>query len=279
MTTESPVHDQTLSLNGLRFHYRDWGDPDAPPLVLLHAYTQHARTWDTVARALANRFRVLALDQRGHGESEHATDYGEQRLVDDLEAFVDALGIDRFRAIGFSIGSAAACGFAARHPERVERLVLMESFTDGDEPEAVAHLTTLRGLPESFAAPEDAAAAFRPLAPYAAEDELRHWMTSGLVLGEDGRVHWRYDPVFHQYGPPGRLVPAMTVFWERLRQVTCPILLVVGEESWRVDAVRQMAPDYPRARLVIMPQSGHWVPLDNPQGFLRVVEGFLTEAA
>jgi pimeloyl-ACP methyl ester carboxylesterase len=279
MTTSPPVHDQSLSLNGLRFHYREWGDPAAVPLVLLHAYTQHARTWDTVARALADRFRVLALDQRGHGESAHAADYGEQRLVDDVEAFVDALEIDRFRAIGFSIGSAAACGFAARHPQRVERLVLMESFTDGDEPEAVAHLTTLRGLPESFAAPEEAAAAFRSLAPYATEDELRHWMASGLALDEDGRVRWRYDPVFHQYGPPGRLVPAMAVFWERLRQVTCPILLVVGEASWMVEAVRQMAPAYPRARLVIVPQAGHWVPLDNPQAFLGAVESFLTEEA
>ena len=134
-------------------------------------------------------------------------------------------------------------------------------------------------MPESFASAEEAAAAFRPLAPYAAEDELRHWMASGLALGEDGRVHWRYDPVFHQYGPPGRLVPAMAVFWERLRQVTCPILLVVGEESWMVEAVQQMAPVYPSARLAIVARAGHWVPLDNPQGFLRVVEDFLTQAA
>ena len=85
----------------------------------------------------------------------------------------------------------ASLGFAARHPERVERLVLVENFTDGDEPEAVAHLTSLRGLPESFASPEEAAAAFRPLVPYAKEDELLHWMASGLVRGEDERVHWR----------------------------------------------------------------------------------------
>jgi pimeloyl-ACP methyl ester carboxylesterase len=278
MDTAPVVHDQTLTLNGLRFHYREWGEPDTPPLVLLHAYTQHARTWDTVARALARRFRVLVLDQRGHGESEWTADYGEQRLVDDLEAFVDALGLDRFRAAGFSIGSAAACGFAARHPDRVERLVLIECFTDGDEPEALAHLTTLRGLPDSFASPQEATVAFRPLAPFAAEEELRHWMASGLVQEADGRFRWRYDAVFHQYGPPGRLVPAMAVFWERLRQVTCPILLVVGEGSWMVEAVQQMVSGYPRARLTIVPDAGHWVSLDNPQAFLQVLEGFLTES-
>ena len=277
MDTEPLVRDKTLTLNGLRFHYREWGTPDAPPLVLLHAYTQHARTWDTVARRVADRFRVLALDQRGHGESEHTADYGEQRLVEDLAAFVDTLRLERFRVVGFSIGGAAAGGFAARHPERVERLVLVENFTDGDEPAAVAHLTSLRGLPESFASPEAAAAAFRPLAPYAAEDELLHWMSSGLAQGADGRFRWRYDPVFHQYGPPGRLVPAMAVFWERLAQVTCPILLVAGEESWVVEAAQQMVTVYPRARLTIVPDAGHWVPLDNPNGFLQVMEAFLRE--
>ena len=169
---------ETLSLNGLRFHYREWGSPAAPPLVLLReGYTQHARAaWDTVARHLARGFRVLALDQRGHGKSEWATDYHEQRLVDDVEAFVDALGLQRFPLVGFSIGCAAACGFAARHPERVARLVLVEGFTDGSEPEALVHLTKLRGLPDNFASPEEAAAAFRPLAPYPGRRQLLHWM-------------------------------------------------------------------------------------------------------
>ncbi|HYI24576.1 MAG TPA: alpha/beta fold hydrolase, partial [Thermomicrobiales bacterium] len=87
MDAGTPVRDETIHLDGVRFHYRDWGDPAAPPVVLLHAYLQHARTWDTVARALADRFRVLALDQRGHGKSAWAADYHELRLVGDLAGF------------------------------------------------------------------------------------------------------------------------------------------------------------------------------------------------
>jgi hypothetical protein len=86
MGCEPQVRDETLTLNGLRLHYRDWGDPAAPPVVPLHAYLQHARTWDTVARDLADRFRVLVLDQRGFGESAWAADYHELRLVADLGA-------------------------------------------------------------------------------------------------------------------------------------------------------------------------------------------------
>src|SRR4051812_26692621 len=103
------VRDETIMLNGLRFHYRDWGDRAAPPLVLLHAYTMHARTWDTVARGLAHRFRVLALDQRGHGESEWSSDYHEQRLIADMAAFADALGLATSPVVGFSIGGSTAC--------------------------------------------------------------------------------------------------------------------------------------------------------------------------
>jgi pimeloyl-ACP methyl ester carboxylesterase len=276
MDDGTTVRDATLTLNGLRFHYRDWGDPESPPLVLLHAYTQHARSWDTVAHTLADRFRVLALDQRGHGESGLATDYHEQRLVEDFTAFVDALGLNRFYAIGFSIGGNAACAYAALHPERVERLVLVECFTEGSEPEAVAHLRILQILPETFAAPENAAAAFRPLAPYATEEELRRWMVGGLAQDTDGRWSWRYDPVLRRPGPPGRLVAPMDVFWERLTQVRCRTLLVVGAASWMPEPVAQAARN-PHARTVTIPDAGHWVPLDNPAGFLSVVRPFLTE--
>src|SRR5215207_2567809 len=103
MDTEAPVRDETVILDGLRLHYREWGDPAAPAVVLLHAYTQHARTWDTVARGLADRFRVLALDHRGFGESAWAADYHELRLVADLGGFVDALRLATFSTVGFSM--------------------------------------------------------------------------------------------------------------------------------------------------------------------------------
>jgi len=107
------VRDETVTLDGVRLHYRDWGDPAAPPLVLLHAYLQHARTWDTVAQGLADRFRVLALDQRGFGESAWAADYHELRVVADVAQFVDALGLGAVSLVGFSFGGSAAYAWAS----------------------------------------------------------------------------------------------------------------------------------------------------------------------
>src|SRR5215210_5920208 len=166
MTSEPMVRDETVTLDGLRFHYRDWGDPAAPPLVLLHAYLQHARTWDTVATGLADRFHVLALDQRGFGESAWAVDYHELRLVADVAEFVDTLGLGTVSLLGFSIGGSAAITYAQLYPDRVERLVAFECFTDPDVAEEasyrqtmLAHLSHLRSLPESFASLEEAVAA------------------------------------------------------------------------------------------------------------------------
>src|SRR4051794_15455837 len=165
MDTELRVRDETVTVDGLRFHYRDWGNPAAPAVVLLHGYMGTARDWDTIARGLADRYRVLALDQRGFGESGWATDYHEQRLVDDLGAFVDVLGLPTFAAVGFSGGGTTAGSYAAREPGRVTALVLAECFGADDNPALTALLQTLRALPETFASPEEAAAACRPLAP------------------------------------------------------------------------------------------------------------------
>jgi pimeloyl-ACP methyl ester carboxylesterase len=144
----------------------------------------------------------------------------------------------------------------------------------------LAHLNHLRSLPEVFAAPEEAVAAFRPLAPYAQEDELRHWMLGGLKQGTDGAWTWRYDPIFRiPASLPGRLNASPDVLASRLAGVRCPTLLLAGEESWMVEPTQRLVASNPHARMVTVPQAGHWVPLDNPSGFLRVVRGFLTEEA
>jgi esterase len=284
MDTKPLVRDETVTLDGLRFHYRDWGDRSAPPVVLLHAYLQHARTWDTVARGLADRFRVLALDHRGFGESEHAADYHELRLVSDLAGFVDALGLGTFSAVGFSLSVNVAVSYAALYPDRVGRLVLLEGFADPDEQGHASwirlmhdQMGRLLALPESFASLEEAVAAFRPLAPFAADEELRLWMDGGLAPGGDSRWHWRYDPAFRVPGPPERLKAVQSLVDARFARVTCPMLLLAGAESWLVEPMHRMARHNSRARTVTIPQAGHWVPLDNPGGFLDVVAQFLTK--
>jgi pimeloyl-ACP methyl ester carboxylesterase len=141
----------------------------------------------------------------------------------------------------------------------------------------LAHLSLLRSLPETFETPEEAVAAFRPLAPYAAEDELHRWMLGGLKQRADGTWTWRYDPILRRpASTPERLNASPDVLAKRLAGVSCATLLLAGAESWMVEPTQQMVTLNPRARMVTVPRAGHWVPLDNPSGFLAVVGQFLT---
>ena len=141
-----------------------WGKEDAPPLVLLHFFTWHARSWDTVASTLGEQYRVLALDQRGHGESDWADDYSPERYLEDLEAFARALDLRRLRLLGFSVGGHAAMRYAALHPDAVERLVLGETLPEQRAP-ARAYLAAWLGQPDVFDAPDDAVRSARRLVP------------------------------------------------------------------------------------------------------------------
>jgi pimeloyl-ACP methyl ester carboxylesterase len=104
-----------LDVGGLSLHYLDW-DGGGPPLVMLHGYTSHARDWDHTAAALSDKYRVLALDQRGHGDSEWASRYGVGLMADDLLAFLDALWLGQVTLMGLSMGGIAAFLVAASHP-------------------------------------------------------------------------------------------------------------------------------------------------------------------
>src|SRR2546426_3966397 len=98
MAVPATVIDKFATLNGLRIHFLDWENLGAPAIVMLHGLRSYAHVWDGVARPLAPDYRILALDQRGRGDSDRdpAAGYNTEAYVSDLEQFVDSLGLDRF---------------------------------------------------------------------------------------------------------------------------------------------------------------------------------------
>jgi non-heme chloroperoxidase len=120
------VEDRFVELRGLMFHYRDWGGRGAP-LVLLHGLASTSHIFDLVAPRLAKNLRVVALDQRGHGESAKPDDgYDFETIVSDLLAFMDSLQFERAMIAGHSWGGNVALQFAAEHPARAAALVLID---------------------------------------------------------------------------------------------------------------------------------------------------------
>ncbi|MCG3418197.1 alpha/beta fold hydrolase [Oceanobacillus jordanicus] len=116
-----------IELNGLTFQYRESGDPSAPPLVALHALGKSAESWDQVAAELKGKYRVLALDQRGHGGSARTDSYSFELMCNDLLHFANAMKLDQFTLIGHSMGGTVSYLFSEAFPSRVERLIVEDT--------------------------------------------------------------------------------------------------------------------------------------------------------
>jgi len=123
-----PYRSHNIVLRRMRFHFLEWGAPDAPPIVLLHGGHQSAHSWDLVSLYLARRYRVLALDQRGHGDSEWARDveYTNHAMSLDAEAFIDALELPRPLLMGHSMGGRNAMLLTRRNPSLLRALVVVD---------------------------------------------------------------------------------------------------------------------------------------------------------
>ncbi len=273
-----PFLDRSVSVNGLTLHYVEWGAPHARPLVLLHGITGHARTWDRLAPELSRHFRVLALDQRGHGDSDGApgADYRVAAMADDLASFVDKLGLGTFTLLGLSMGGRVAIAYAGTHPARVERLVIVDIGPDIHLP----GLERIRGMmseaPERIGSEEQAVEYVRRANPRYDEVELRQRVIHGLRRLADGTLTWKYDRALREMMRAGGRRDPIDL-WEPLGRIACPTLLVRGAESdiLSPEIAKTMLERLPDGRLVEVEGAGHTVPGDRPREFARVVRSFL----
>lgn len=282
---EPVVESRHVVVDGVRCHYLEAGASLGPPLVLLHgtAIDSAALSYGPSIPRLARRHRVVALDWPGYGQSERPREelaIGD--LVELLAGFMDAIGVARTHLAGFSMGGAAALGFALQAPERVETLSLVGSY----------------GL--------DARAPL-PLLPYLAlrtprlssgvtwslrrSRTLTRLVLSTIVFSNPRLVTSELVAAVHeQLAAPeaersfvawlrGELRPFGfgTSFEERLGELAVPTLLLHGRDDrvvpWRKAA--RASDSIPDARLVVVPGCGHWVPREATEVFVREVLNFV----
>jgi pimeloyl-ACP methyl ester carboxylesterase len=272
--THANVTDHFITINGLNIHYRDWGDSQLPPLVILHGGGNSlSRTWDHVAAALADHFRVIVPDLRGHGESSWATEYSWQLILDDALKLMAALSLRQTVLCGHSMGGRVAYMLASQHPERVTRLVIVEAApwdqrVQTDDPPI-----------EICATVEDAVTEAYKRQPYADKDTLRHEVKHGLKQLDDGRWTWRMDPALVRAMRRGRLNPGTKLEWPALAQIRCPSVLINGAHNLgKSELVEEMARTIPNCQLIEIPDASHDLPNENPKEFIRALRVYLTEA-
>jgi len=276
-----PFIERTTKVNGITLHYLDWGldrgPADAPPVVLLHGITGHARVWDHLAERLAPRHRVLVLDQRGHGDSDPAPDddYRVGTMADDVAAFVGSLRLDRFALLGHSMGGRIAIKYAADHAARLERLVIVDIGPDIN----LAGLQRVRDMmanaPERIESEEWAVEYIRRANPLQDVDMLRERVRHGLRRAPDGELTWKYAKGLRDMMREGRR--DAVDLWEPLPRIPCPTLVVRGAESdiLSAEVAKKMAERLPDGRVVEIAGAGHTVPADRPEEFVRQIRAFL----
>ena len=227
---------KTLNVNGLALHYLEWGEADSPPIVCLHGYTGSADAFNALARHFQDRFRIVAPDVRGHGESAWspagAYQYADQ--AGDLAEFAGQLGLEKFVLIGTSMGGIIAMTYAAEHADRLLGLVINDI---GPEAEAgTQRITQMVGSrPDDFATLEEAMAYRRAASPILAarNAEDQHELGLGVLRRRpDGRWGWKMDPAYiRQRVAHG--APARPPLWPALQALSCPTLVVWGERERR----------------------------------------------
>ena len=267
---------RVLRVNGLDLSFLEWGESGTPALCFLHGGAAHAHWFDLVAPAFAGRFRVISLDQRGHGESAWPTPpaYATEDFAADLSSLMDALGLGRMALAGHSMGGHNAMGFAAWHPERVSAAVIIDS-RPALPPERLDRMRA-RGRRPPWLHPsvEHAVQSFRLLPPDTTADPalLAHLAREGLAA-RDGGFKYRFDPACY-----GSRKPVDT--WPLLPRITAPTLVVRGEHSPVLprDMAERMLGALPRASLVEIPGAYHHLVLDAPDAFNRALDDFLTRA-
>ncbi|MBE9522685.1 MAG: alpha/beta hydrolase [Proteobacteria bacterium] len=268
-----------LTVNELRMHYLDWGDSENAPILLLHGLMAHAHVWDNLASGLRNLYHVLALDQRGHGESEWSREalYSLDDHFSDISTFIESLALKRIILLGHSMGGRNALFYTACFPEKVERLILVDARL-GINPEAARALKRqLASLPLKANTMDEVVEALRKLYPYLSIEMCRHIAKYGYKQSQDGWFIPKYD--IRMSMQIESLGYATEDLCDMIKNVACPTLIVRGKESpfLSPEETQRMCMALPGAEFQEIPGATHMPAQENPDAFKRVVLDFLDE--
>ncbi len=274
----------------LRLNYVDWGNVDAPPLILQHGGRDHCRSWDWVAEELRRDWHVICPDLRGHGDSEWSPEghYGMDAMVYDFAQLVQTLGYEKVTIIAHSLGGGVATRFTGLFPDKVDKFVNIEGL---GPPPHIRRQMEERGVgdrlrqwiddkrkaagrtPRKYATRRDAYERMKEENSFLTDEQARHLTIHGTNRNEDGTWSWKFDNYLNIWSvsdmPSGDLVS----LWQA---ITCPVLMLWGKNSFsQSPSIDGRIEYFPTARLVEYDDAGHWLHHDQFDRFMGDVKGFL----
>lgn len=287
--TKGPTSHRFVSQR-LPLHYVDWGNADAPLLLLVHGGKDHCRSWDWVAEALCDEFHVIAPDLRGHGDSAWSPDgdYTMAAMVYDLAQLIHQLNPPTVNIIAHSLGGSIALRYTGLYPAKVRRLVAIEGL--GPSPAMIKEfadkpleqrwhewIDDKRGAagrtPRKYATLEEAYQRMKQENGYLSEEQARHLTVQGISQNEDGSYSWKFDNYVRFMHPVDLREPDVSRLWGN---ITCPTLLMYGADSWASNPERDgRAAAFNNATVVEYEAAAHWLHHDQFARFVADVRDFL----
>ena len=266
-----------VEVDGVRLHYVDWGTPKQMPVLFLHGGSAHARWWDFLVPHLADRYRCLALDLRGHGDSgwPSGADYGLETHAADVAAVIEALDLHHVAVVGHSFGGFVAMTFSATARPRLAALVIVDSRASISE-RSSRFLEALRKLPQpQYGSLEEAIRRFRllPVASKARPEIVAHVARHGMRRDANGTWTLKFDRRAMSGTAPRDFSPALAT-------LRCPLLAVRGAASEIVPraGLTEFRAANPRSVTAEIADAHHHVMLDQPAELARVIGAFLLDA-
>jgi pimeloyl-ACP methyl ester carboxylesterase len=274
----------------LRLHYVDWGNHDAPPLLLVHGGRDHCRNWDWVAQTLRKDFHVIAPDLRGHGDSAWAI--GGNYLITDYVYDIAQLVRQRTMAplsiMGHSMGGFISTLYAGLYPKMVSKMVIVDGIVF--PPEQITARTSVPSdqrldnwitqtrqlaarMAKKYKSIDEAVARMHGENPRLSREQALSLTLHGVNQNEDGTYSWKFDNYVRAVPPVLLSTQDVITLW---RRITCPMLLVNGSESFIPDPAKNGAVDYfSNVKSITLEGAGHWVHHDKLDAFLALAEPFL----
>ncbi|WEK42408.1 MAG: alpha/beta hydrolase [Candidatus Sphingomonas colombiensis] len=274
----------------LKLNYLDWGNPNAPVLILVHGGRDHARSWDWIARALRRDWHIICPDLRGHGDSAWSPDgaYTMPYYICDLAQLIHQQSAAPVTIVAHSLGGAISLRYAGLYPERVRKLVAIEGLglspDSIGERNAIAFADRWRGWIEErrgmsartsrrYASIEDALARMLSENRHLSEEQARHLTVHGVNRNEDGTFSWKFDNYLRSSPPLDVSDEELHALWGRIE---CPTLLAYGNDSWASNPAKDgRAAYFKSARIIAYDHAGHWLHHDQFNRFLADLQAFL----
>ena len=275
----------------LRLHYVDWGNPEAPPMILIHGARDHCRNWDWVAERFRDDYHIIAPDLRGHGDSQWMIggSYNQIDYVYDIAQLLHQKHMTPVTVVGHSLGAGVSLLYTSLYPKSVNKLVCVEGLgpppVDANQREKKSmedrlhrlydELRKLSGrMVRRYATLEEAFHRMQEENPHLSQEQARHLTIHGSNQNEDGTYSWKFDNYVRVFAPVG---VSRTQLWTMVGRITCPTLLIRGLESWASDPVEDGRSKQFKCRLESegFADAGHWVHHDQLEKFVERVRTFL----